>query len=154
MADTLDTLPAGRWAAIRAVTHSQRQRLLELGFIPGTIVRAVQISPLGDPVAYEVLDAVIALRRCDARCVHITVLYVLHMLKRKRRWNHRLFLFVCGGGCLLPPAGNFLPFVPPAGNFLSAAKESYQRTPAETHGFCTSFPVCKSCGIVPAEAGN
>ena len=57
MADTLDTLPAGRWAAIRAVTHSQRQRLLELGFIPGTIVRAVQISPLGDPVAYEVLDA-------------------------------------------------------------------------------------------------
>lgn len=72
MADTLDTLPVGRWAAIRAVTHSQR--LLELGFIPGTIVRAVQISPLGDPVAYEVLDAVIALRRCDARCVHITVL--------------------------------------------------------------------------------
>lgn len=53
MADTLDALPAGRWAAIRAVTHSQRQRLLELGFIPGTIVRAVQISPLGDPVAYE-----------------------------------------------------------------------------------------------------
>ena len=70
MADTLDTLPAGRWAAIRAVTHSQRQRLLELGFIPGTIVRAVQISP----VAYEVLDAVIALRRCDARCIHITAL--------------------------------------------------------------------------------
>ena len=74
MADTLDILPAGRWAAIRAVTHSHRQRLLELGFIPGTIVRAVQISPLGDPVAYEVLDTVIALRRCDARCVHITVL--------------------------------------------------------------------------------
>ena len=61
MADTLDTLPAGRWAAIRAVTHSQRQRLLELGFIPGTIVRAV-------------LDAVIALRRCDSRCIHITAL--------------------------------------------------------------------------------
>lgn len=67
MADTLDTLPAGRWAAIRAVTHSQRQRLLELGFIPGTTSGRVQISPLGDPVAYEVLDAVIALRRCDAR---------------------------------------------------------------------------------------
>ena len=45
-----------------------------MNFQPGTIVRAVQISPLGDPVAYEVLDAVIALRRCDARCVHITVL--------------------------------------------------------------------------------
>ncbi len=34
MADTLDALPAGRWAAIRAVTHSQRQRLLELGLHP------------------------------------------------------------------------------------------------------------------------
>ena len=51
MADTLDTLPAGRWAAIRAVTHSQRPRLLEVGVIPGPIVRAVQISPWGDPVA-------------------------------------------------------------------------------------------------------
>lgn len=74
MTDTLDTLPVGRWAAVRAVTHSQRQRLLELGFIPGAKVRAVQVSPLGDPVAYEVLGAVIALRRCDARCIHIAAL--------------------------------------------------------------------------------
>ena len=36
---------------------------------------------------------------------------MLHMLKRKRRWKHRLFLFVCGGGCLLPPAAYFLPSV-------------------------------------------
>ena len=55
-------------------SYENGYRLLELGFIPGTIVRAVQISPLGDPVAYEVLDAVIALRRCDARCLHITAL--------------------------------------------------------------------------------
>ena len=53
---------------------------------------------------------------------------------------------------LLPPAGAFC--LPPAGNFLSVAKESTQRTPAETHGFCTSFVVCNSCFLNPAEAGN
>ena len=42
----------------------------------------------------------------------------------------------------------------PTGDFLSIAKESHQRTPAETHGFCTSFAVCKSCILNPAEAGN
>ena len=30
----------------------------------------------------------------------------------------------------------------------------FQRTPAETHGFCTSFGGCKSCCLSPAEAGN
>mgnify|MGYP007097213987 CR=1 FL=1 len=44
--------------------------------------------------------------------------------------------------------------VPPAGNFLPIAAESYQRTPAETHGFCTSFVICKSCYLKFAEAGN
>ena len=45
-------------------------------------------------------------------------------------------------------------FMSPTGNFLSIAKESHQRTPAETNGFCTSFAVCKSCILNPAEAGN
>ena len=54
-------------------------------------------------------------------------------------------------GSLFPVA--FL-FLPPAGYFLSIAKESTQRTPAETNGFCTSFPMCKSCFPQLAEAGN
>ena len=45
-------------------------------------------------------------------------------------------------------------FMSPTGDFLSIAKESHQRTPAETNGFCTSFAVCKSCILNPAEAGN
>ncbi|MFR7893879.1 MAG: FeoA family protein [Dysosmobacter sp.] len=74
MADTLDTLPAGRWAAIRAVTHSQRQRLLELGFIPGTIVRAGCRS-VPWVIRWPMRCWMPSLPcRCDARCVHITVL--------------------------------------------------------------------------------
>jgi ferrous iron transport protein A len=43
-----------------------RRRLLDLGFVSGTIVRAVRRSPLGDPTAYEVRGSILAVRREDA----------------------------------------------------------------------------------------
>ena len=70
---TLDRLPVGRRAAIAAVSapEDQGRRLLELGFVPGGTVAAVQESPWGDPVAYAVCGAVIALRRADARRIAV-----------------------------------------------------------------------------------
>ncbi|MCI9506315.1 MAG: ferrous iron transport protein A [Oscillospiraceae bacterium] len=70
---TLDQLAVGRSAAIAALSapESQRRRLLDLGFVPGSAVTAVQESPWGDPVAYAVCGAVIALRRADARGIGI-----------------------------------------------------------------------------------
>ena len=66
---TLDRLAVGRSAAVTALSapEDQRRRLLDLGFVPGGSVTAVQESPWGDPVAYAVCGAVIALRRADAR---------------------------------------------------------------------------------------
>jgi len=49
----------------------ERRRLLDLGFVPGTEVKVVMASPLGDPVAYEVRGATVALRREQARAVRI-----------------------------------------------------------------------------------
>ena len=43
-----------------------RRRLLDLGLIPGTEVRAVMRSPLGTPMAYEIRGSIIALRLEDA----------------------------------------------------------------------------------------
>ncbi len=43
-----------------------RQRLMDIGFIEGTTVECVKISPFGDPKAYLVRGAVIALRKEDA----------------------------------------------------------------------------------------
>jgi ferrous iron transport protein A len=40
-----------------------RQRLLELGVIGGTRIRAVRPSPLGDPMAFEIRGSLLALRR-------------------------------------------------------------------------------------------
>ena len=70
---TLDRLPVGRQATVTALSapEEQRRRLLELGFVPGGTVSAVQESPWGDPVAYCVCGAVIALRRTDARQIFI-----------------------------------------------------------------------------------
>lgn len=70
---TLDCLPVGQRAQIAALSapEGQRRRLLELGFVPGGSIAAVQASPWGDPVAYSVCGAVIALRRSDARKIDI-----------------------------------------------------------------------------------
>ena len=65
---TLDRLAVGCRAAVTGLftPEPQRRRMLELGFVPGGEVSAVQESPWGDPVAYAVCGAVIALRRADA----------------------------------------------------------------------------------------
>ncbi len=64
----LDRLPRGRKARVvdLRVGGLTRRRLLDLGLGPGAEVEAVMVSPLGDPVAYRVRGAMIALRREDA----------------------------------------------------------------------------------------
>jgi Fe2+ transport system protein FeoA len=54
-------------------TGGQRRRMMDLGILPGTRIEAELISPLGDPVAYRVRGAVIALRRSQAQQVQITL---------------------------------------------------------------------------------
>lgn len=48
-------------------TGSMRRRLLDLGLIEGTRVWCTQKSPWGDPIAYAVRGAIIALRVEDAQ---------------------------------------------------------------------------------------
>lgn len=76
-ADTerLDILRPGEEAEVvrlsGAVQGSQRRRLLDLGIVPGTVIRAELASASGDPVAYRIRGAVIALRKSQAREVLI-----------------------------------------------------------------------------------
>ncbi len=44
---------------------------MELGFIPGATVMALQRAPFGGAVAYEIMGTVIALRPSDARRIGI-----------------------------------------------------------------------------------
>jgi DtxR family Mn-dependent transcriptional regulator len=49
----------------------ERRRMLDLGIVPGTVVRAEMISPSGDPIAYRVRGALIALRREQSELIRI-----------------------------------------------------------------------------------
>jgi ferrous iron transport protein A len=51
---------------------TMRRRLLDLGLVEGTRVECAQKSPAGDPVAYLIRGAVIALRREDACTILIS----------------------------------------------------------------------------------
>ena len=58
--------------------------------------------------------------------------------------------FLRTDGMLSPIA---FPFVPPAAHF-SQQLEKWAKEPFETEGFKTSFPVCKSYILPPADTGN
>jgi ferrous iron transport protein A len=51
--------------------EEQRRRLMDLGLIPGTVVTAELVSPLGDPTAYRIRGALIALRRDQAGLIFV-----------------------------------------------------------------------------------
>ncbi|HDR8185554.1 TPA: ferrous iron transport protein A [Bacillus thuringiensis] len=48
---------------------TMKRRLLDLGFIPGAIIKVLQRSPLGDPVAYQVSNTTIALRKEESSLI-------------------------------------------------------------------------------------
>ena len=70
---SLDTLAPGQHAVICAVQAREdiRRRLQELGFLPGAPVDCLMRAPSGDPAAYRICSAVIALRREDAQGIRI-----------------------------------------------------------------------------------
>lgn len=71
----LSSLSKGEQASIAGlstlVRGLERNRLLDLGFVPGTVVTVELVSPSGDPIAYSVRGASIALRRKQAERVLI-----------------------------------------------------------------------------------
>lgn len=66
---TLCELKEGQAARVTniLVTGSMRRRLQDLGVIEGTQVECLQKSPSGDPVAYLIRGAAIALRSEDSK---------------------------------------------------------------------------------------
>lgn len=69
MKSTLKDLKVGETCAIRLLqnTSSIRRRLIDIGLIKDTKVECVLCSPGGDPKAYMIRGAVIAIRSEDAK---------------------------------------------------------------------------------------
>jgi len=76
MNTTLDQLEIGKRAIVTQVNSRgmNRRRLMDLGILPDTQVFAELRSPLGDPVAYRIRGALIALRQDQASEVEIELL--------------------------------------------------------------------------------
>lgn len=72
----LTALPLGHSARVVALAAGlrgqERRRLLDLGLLPGTEVTAELRSPGGDPTAYRIRGATIALRAEQARLIKVT----------------------------------------------------------------------------------
>ena len=63
---TLSSLMPGECGIVKSVDgeFGISRRILDLGIVPGTKIKCVNISPLGDPKAFFVRGTLIALR-CD-----------------------------------------------------------------------------------------
>lgn len=64
----LSQLQPGQKGLVREIKGDGliRRRLLDLGLVPNTVVEVMRRSPLGDPTAYRIRGAVVALRREEA----------------------------------------------------------------------------------------
>jgi DtxR family Mn-dependent transcriptional regulator len=55
----------------KACRGQQRRRLMDLGITPGTEISMEMVSAGGDPIAYQIRGATIALRKDQAGLIHI-----------------------------------------------------------------------------------
>ena len=69
----MSALHPGERATVRgiAVDGDMRRRLQDIGLIRGTPIECVGRSPLGDPTAFRIRGAVIALRRADTAQIRV-----------------------------------------------------------------------------------
>lgn len=73
---TLNQLKIGKSAKVIKLinTGTIRRRLLDLGIVPGTIIKAELISPFKDPIAYKVKNALVAIRKDDSKNIIVEAL--------------------------------------------------------------------------------
>ncbi len=74
--EPLANLRPGEKGTVLAISMTcrkhERRRLMDLGILPGTVLEAVMRSPGGDPTAYRVRGALIALREEQSRWIYIS----------------------------------------------------------------------------------
>ena len=55
-------------------TGSIKRRFLDIGLVSGTQVECIGISPMGDPTAYLIRGAVIAIRNEDSKDIFVKII--------------------------------------------------------------------------------
>lgn len=72
---SLAELPEGKSGIITSVdtTSATAQRLLDLGFVPGTQIKAIKRAPMGDPTTFEIRGYQLGLRRSESEIVEVEI---------------------------------------------------------------------------------
>lgn len=70
---TLANLLTGERAKVSSVvgTDAVTRRLMEMGIVPGEMIRVVKSAPFGDPMEIKVRGYHLAVRRNEARMIEI-----------------------------------------------------------------------------------
>lgn len=71
--NTLDQLLVGQKAIIQKINvqEEKKRRFFDLGILPGMDITCLFVSPLGDPIAYDICGSVIALRKEDSSLIEV-----------------------------------------------------------------------------------
>lgn len=69
----LADLPEGKSATIKSIDTESvtAQRLLDLGFVPGTPIKTIKRAPMGDPTTFEIRGYQLGLRRSEAEIIEV-----------------------------------------------------------------------------------
>lgn len=72
---TMNSMAIGEIAEVKElrIEGAMRRRLQDIGLIAGTKIECVQKSPSGDPIAFMIRGAVIAIRNEDSEKVLIKI---------------------------------------------------------------------------------
>jgi Fe2+ transport system protein FeoA len=72
---TLADLPLGGVATVTKLTSAgvERRRMMDLGILPGAKIKIAMTNPLGDPTAYDIRGAVIALRQEQTQRIEVSI---------------------------------------------------------------------------------
>jgi DtxR family Mn-dependent transcriptional regulator len=74
--EKLTSLQPGQQAQVLSISRicrgPERRRFMDLGILPGTVIKAEMTSPSGDPTAYRIRGALIGLREEQAKLINIS----------------------------------------------------------------------------------
>lgn len=73
---SLDTLKIEEKAIIKSINPNShlKRRLQDIGLVKDTLVKCELISPSGNPVAYRIKGALIAIRKEDSKNIIIEII--------------------------------------------------------------------------------
>ena len=75
MVKDLSTLKPGERGVVTKVSGSGpiHRRIIDMGIVPGTMIKVEKLAPLGDPVEIKVKGFNLALRKMEAETIKVEV---------------------------------------------------------------------------------